>query len=143
MKLFLDANVLLDGYYQRAGAAASDQVIALCDGVAHSGWIAWHTLSNVFYLVRGHSKSSQTALQFVSDSLTWADVAETGKADALNAVGSGMNDFEDALQVAAALACGADIIVTRNTADFKASPLPVMTPERCLAHLASVRSATP
>jgi hypothetical protein len=47
VKLFLDTNVLLDGYFQRAGAAASDQVIALCDGVHHSGWIAWHTLSNL------------------------------------------------------------------------------------------------
>jgi predicted nucleic acid-binding protein len=143
MKLFLDANVLLDGYYQRAGVGASDQVIALCDGVGHSGWIAWHTLSNVFYLVRGHSKSSPTALQFVSDLLAWADVAETGKADALHAVGTGMSDFEDALQLAAALVCEADIIVTRNTADFKTSPLPVMTPEQLLAHLASSRSATP
>lgn len=143
MKLFLDANVLLDGYYRRAGAATSDQVIALCDGVTHSGWIAWHTLSNVFYLVRGHAKSSSTALQFVTDLLAWVEVAETGKADAILAAGSGMNDFEDALQLAAAFACGADIIVTRNTADFKTSPLPVMTPEQLLAHLGSLGSATP
>lgn len=70
-------------------------------------------------------------------------MAETGKADALHAVGTGMSDFEDALQLAAALVCEADVIVTRNTADFKTSPLPVMTPEQLLAHLASLRSATP
>lgn len=138
MKLFLDANVLLDGYFQRAGAQASDQVIALCDGVTHSGWVAWHTLSNTFYLVRGHSKSKLTALQFVSDLLTWADVAETAKTDALQATLSGMSDFEDALQLAAALACGADIIVTRNLVDFKTSQLPVMTPDEVIAHLASL-----
>jgi len=33
-----------------------------------------------------------------------------------------MRDFEDALQVAAAMACGAQFIVTRNERDFKASP---------------------
>mgnify|MGYP003560021681 CR=1 FL=1 len=33
------------------------------------------------------------------------------------------------------LACGADLILTRNTADFKASTVPVMTPEEFLAHL--------
>lgn len=143
MKLFLDANVLLDGYYQRTGAAASDQVIALCDGVTHSGWIAWHTLSNTFYLVRGHSRSKPTALQFVSDLLSWADVAETTKADARQATLSGMNDFEDALQLAAALACGADIVVTRNTADFKMSPLPVMTPDQVIVHLARLGTPSP
>jgi len=30
----------------------------------------------------------------------------------------GMNEFEDALQIAAAERCGADVIVTRNTTDF-------------------------
>jgi len=46
-----------------------------------------------------------------------------------------MRDFEDALQLAAAVACGAGVILTRNTADFKASPIPVMTPEEFLASL--------
>lgn len=143
MKLFLGTNVLLDGYFQRAGAVASDQVIALCDGVNHSGWIAWHALSNTFYLVRGHSRSAQTALQFVSDLLSWSEVAVTGKPEALHATQSGMNDFEDALQVAASVACGASVIVTRNTNDFLASPIPVMTPEQLLAHLSTLGSSCP
>lgn len=138
MRLFLDANVLLDGYYQRAGAAASDQVIALCDSIHHSGWTAWHTLSNVFYLVRGHSKSTPLAKQFVSDLLAWADVAVVGKAEAIQAISFAMTDFEDAMQLASAISCGADVIVTRNTADFRASPITVMTPEGLLAHLGAV-----
>ena len=133
MKLFLDTNILLDGYFQRTGAVASDAVIAKCDGTTHSGWIAWHTLSNAFYLVRGHSKSAPTALQFIEDILSWAELAETTKADAQQAAGSGMKDFEDALQYAAAIACAADVIITRNTADFKTSVIPVMTPEEFLA----------
>lgn len=133
MKLFFDTNVLLDGYFQRAGVAASDAVISRCDWVTHSGMIAWHTLSNAFYLVRGHSKSSATALQFINDLLDWADVAQTSKIDALWAVQSGINDFEDALQLSAAISCSANVVITRNTADFKASTMPVMTPEEFLA----------
>ncbi len=128
MRLFLDTNVLLDGYFQRPGAAASDAVIRRCNG-AHSGWIAWHTLSNAFYLVRGHSRSSQTAFQFVADLLAWVEVAQVGKLDAVWAMGSGLNDFEDALQLSAAKACGAEVLITRNTADFKQAHLVVMTPE--------------
>ena len=143
MKLFVDTNVLLDGYFQRPGAAASDQVIALCDRVKHSGCIAWHTLSNAHYLVRGHAKSGQIALQFITDLLSWADVAETTTADALQATRSGMSDFEDALQMVAAIAAGADAIVTRNVADSKSSPLPVMTPEQLMAHLAGLGTMAP
>lgn len=133
MRLFLDTNVLLDGYFQRAGAAASDAVLTRCDGVTHTGWMAWHTLSNAFYLVRGHSKSPATALQFVTELLAWAEVAQTSKPDALWATQSGINDFEDALQLAAANSCGADVVITRNPGDFKASVIPVMTPEAFLA----------
>ena len=137
MRVFFDTNVLLDGYYQRAGAAESEKAVMLCSGGACEGWLAWHSLSNVFYLVRGHSKSTTTALQFITDLLAWAEVSETSKADALMAVTSGMTDFEDALQVAAAMACGAKVILTRNVSDFKASAVPVMTPEEFLAYHAA------
>lgn len=43
-----------------------------------------------------------------------------------------MSDFEDALQVAAALAANADFIVTRNLQDFRRSPLPALTPPQFL-----------
>ena len=133
MRLFLDTNVLLDGYFQRSGAAASNAVIMRCDRSRDSGWIAWHSLSNAYYLVRGHSRSTSTALQYINDLLVWAEVPQTGRGDALWAVQSGLSDFEDALQLAAAACCGADVLITRNTTDFKASPIPVMTPEEFLA----------
>jgi hypothetical protein len=40
-----------------------------------------------------------------------------------------MSDFEDALQVSAAQACGADYIITRNGRDFVQSPLPALSPD--------------
>jgi hypothetical protein len=43
-----------------------------------------------------------------------------------------MSDFEDASQVAAAMACGAQFIVTRNERDFKKSPVPALSPEAFL-----------
>ena len=46
-----------------------------------------------------------------------------------------MRDFEDALQVAAARACGAQHIVTRNFRDFDRSPIPALTPAEALHEL--------
>ena len=92
-------------------------------------------ISNTFYLVRSHSKSTEVSNQFIIDLLAGVEVAETGKLDALAALEFGMRDFEGALQIAAAVACGAEVILTRNTTDFKASPIPVMTPEEFLIQI--------
>jgi hypothetical protein len=43
-----------------------------------------------------------------------------------------MNDFEDALQVACAMAGLADVLITRNTQDFTGSAISVMPPEEFL-----------
>jgi hypothetical protein len=39
-----------------------------------------------------------------------------------------MRDLEDAFQVAAAIAWGAECIVTRNLPDFKSSPIRAVSP---------------
>ena len=46
-----------------------------------------------------------------------------------------MADFEDAMQVAAARACGARFVVTRNAGDFRRSPIPAITPAEALEAL--------
>ena len=136
MKVFFDTNILLNSLFKEPGAKSSSECVLLCREGEHEGWIAWHTISNAHYIARSRSKSPLVALDFVSDLLAWVEVAETGKHDALTALEFGMRDFEDALQLAAAVACGAGVILTRNTTDFKASPIPVMTPEEFLDSLA-------
>jgi len=39
-----------------------------------------------------------------------------------------MKDFEDAMQVASAMACGADVIATRNVRDYARASIRVATP---------------
>ena len=46
-----------------------------------------------------------------------------------------MPDFEDAMQAAAARACGARSIVTRNIRDYERSPIPAITPQEALGQL--------
>ncbi len=51
---------------------------------------------------------------FIGDLLAFAEVAPTSRTDAVNALSWAMPDYEDALQAAAALACGADWIITQK-----------------------------
>ncbi len=130
MRLLIDINVVLDVALKRPGAPASARLLSLC-GRQHEGWLAWHSVATLAYLI-DRQQSAISARDFIRGLLAWADVAHTGKADAMAALDLPMSDFEDALQVAAAMACGAQFIVTRNVRDFKASPVPAFTPEAFL-----------
>ncbi len=130
MRLLIDINVLLDVALQRPGAPESARLLALC-GRQHEGWLAWHSIATLAYLV-GRQTSAISGRELIRGMLVWADVAKTGRADALAALELPMRDFEDALQVAAAMACGAQFIITRNERDFKASPVPALSPDAFL-----------
>ena len=135
MRVFLDTNILLDVFLNRPGKAVSMQVLQTCVSSGNDGWIAWHTLSNAFYIVRRETKLLAEAKRFASELLLWCNVAPVGTHEAIAAQSMNLSDLEDAMQIAAAVACRADVIVTRNTPDFATSPLPVMTPEQfVLAH---------
>jgi hypothetical protein len=47
-----------------------------------------------------------------------------------------LGDFEDALQVASALAYGASFLITRNVAHYRRSAIPALSPTQFLEHIA-------
>ncbi len=134
MRLLIDINVLLNVALQRTGAPESARLLALC-GRQHEGWLAWHSIATLAYLIE-RQQSAISGWELIRGILVWADVAKTGRPDALAALELRMPDFEDALQVAAAMACGAQFIITRNERDFKASPVPALSPDAFLRRYA-------
>lgn len=122
MRLLLDINILLDIAFQRPGDPASSSVVASC-GQQNEGWLAWHTLATLAYVIARQS-SAAAARSFIGGLLGWAEVAMTTRANAVQALSWPMADYEDALQAAAAQACSAHWIITRNERDFAASPVP-------------------
>ena len=61
-------------------------------------------------------------------------LAEVNDASAREALSLGFGDFEDALQVVVASACGANCIVTRDVADFSKSEIVALTPRQPPSH---------
>ena len=127
MRLLLDINILLDVAFQRPGEPATSQILARC-GRDHEAWLAWHSIATLSYLIE-RQQSKTVARAFLSGLLTWADIATTQRSDAQQALEWAMPDYENALQAAAAVACGAQVILTRNVRDFKGSPVRALTPE--------------
>ena len=130
MLLLLDINIILDVVFQRPGEPGSSALIGSCNE-QHQAWLAWHSVATLAYLIE-RERNPAVARELVTGLLSWARVATTGHQDAIQALQLPMSDFEDALQVSAAQACGADYIITRNGRGFVQSPLPALSPEEFL-----------
>ncbi len=132
MKILVDTDVLIDLALDRepfAGAAAQ-----LLDGLQQRpgmAFIAWHSVSNFYYLVQAKRGQAMTR-DFLLDLTRFVDIAPTTTGSLVYASSLDMRDFEDALQVAAARACGATLITTRNLKDYRRSPIPAKTPAEAL-----------
>ncbi len=110
--------MILDVALRRHGLfEGSKRALEKCEAELHEMFISWHTLSNLFYILR-RDRGTEKTVEFLRHLLTISTVAPVGHSDALRAVGFGLNDFEDALQLSAAESCRADMILTRNKADF-------------------------
>lgn len=135
MTLLIDTDVLLDVALDREPFA--DAACRLLDHLQMhpgDGMIAWHSVANFYYLVRSAQGDSCTK-EFIFDLLAFLRVV-AGDADSVrSALLLPMADFEDALQVVSAQSGKADRIVTRNTADYRQSPLPAQSPADILVEL--------
>src|SRR4051812_28976172 len=105
MRIFYDVNVLLDEYFEREGVDASEATIRAAGLEGNEGWIAGHTLAQLFYIVQKRTSKAE-AWQYVRELLEWVHVAPIANAEAASALNYGMTDFEDALQLSAAVTCG-------------------------------------
>ncbi len=135
MTVLLDTDILIDVAMDRAPFAAA--AATLLDALEHrpgSAFVAWHTLSNFYYLVAPVS-GRKRARNFLLELTRFAKVAPTTTESLRYAVRLSVSDFEDALQVAAAAACKADLIATRNIRDYAKSPIRAAPPSAVLEEL--------
>lgn len=133
--ILLDTDVLLDVALDRAPhAEASSALLALLERRPRMAFVAWHTVANFFYLVRP-SRGAQQARDFLVDLTGFVSVAPADTESLRYAASLAFPDLEDAMQVAAARACGAQYIATRNVKGFGRSPVPARTPAELLEEL--------
>jgi predicted nucleic acid-binding protein len=133
--ILLDTDILIDVALDRQPySVPAPELLDRLEGRPDRAFIAWHTVSNFYYIVAPR-RGGKSTRQFILELTRFVSVAATGT-DALRfAFTLPMTDFEDAMQVAAARICGAQHIVTRNFRDFARSPIPAVGPEQALAEL--------
>lgn len=133
--ILLDTDVLIDVALDRPPhAESSARLLTLLERRPRMAFVAWHTLSNFYYLV-SPTRGRNDARDFLVDLTRFVSVAPTDTEAFHFATSLPLADFEDALQVAAAWACGANCIATRNVRDFLASPIPAREPSELVEEL--------
>jgi predicted nucleic acid-binding protein len=124
MKLLLDINVLLDVLLQRdPWAEPAANLLTRIERGEAEGFIAGHTLTTIHYVV-SRARDRQLAAAAVTDLLRFMEVIPIEKMDFSQALVLPMEDFEDAVQAAAALKIGVDYIVTRDEKGFGGLSIP-------------------
>jgi len=135
LKLLLDINVILDVVLRRSPwVDEAARLLAAVENGEAEGFIAAHTLTTIHYYVSKH-RGRSAALAVIRDLLGIVRVVPVGGSDFLQALLLDIDDFEDAVQTTAALAIGANYLVTRNVRDFNEKLLAIRKPGEVLALL--------
>lgn len=135
MIVLLDLDVILDSALDREPfAEASAQLLDTLEAKPGSAFIAWHSIANFYYIVTP-ARSRNSAKNFLAELIRFVHVAPIDTKSFQYAVKLPMRDFEDAMQVASAAACNADVIATRNLRDYRNSPIRPCNPRDLVSEL--------
>lgn len=139
MDVLLDTNVIMDfignrePFFEDANA-----LITMCTKKVLHGFIAVHSASTVYYLMRRFVPDGHTRRRMLKGLFRTVDIGAADREAVLSALDhEEFSDFEDALQYECAQRFGASYIITRDIKDFVASDIPVCTPKEFLAKFAS------
>jgi predicted nucleic-acid-binding protein len=133
IKALIDTNVVLDYAEEREGFyEVAEEVFEQMWCGSFVGFVSSSAVTDIFFFLKKHYKSSETALSLLVTLLDTLEVLAVDRETIDAAIESGMPDFEDAVQSVAAQDYGIDIVVTRDKAGFSNSGLQVYLPEEFL-----------
>lgn len=130
MVLLIDANVLLNYITNRSDPYLEDsiKIVKLCASGECKGYIAFHSLSILWYVLR--KKSQYERRECIKNICNIFTVTSTSQTEIMNAIeNTSFHDFEDCLQDKCAKEVGADFIITCNISDYDNSEIPAITPD--------------
>jgi predicted nucleic acid-binding protein len=136
-RILIDSDVILDLLLDRKPFCEDSlAIIYACEQKQLQGFVTPVIIANVYYIFR-QKASHVTVTEQLKLLLNIISVLNMDQKQVLAALDSKFTDFEDALQYFSAIQSNkVNVIITRNTSDYKKSALPVFTPYEFLATFA-------
>ena len=85
--------------------------------------------ADIYYLTHRCTHSDEKARSILNSLLSIVSMLDSTAVDVFHALSSETTDFEDAVMIETAIRSKVDCIITRNTKDYRKSPVPVYTPD--------------
>ncbi|WP_299665304.1 PIN domain-containing protein [uncultured Polaribacter sp.] len=131
-RIFLDTNVMLDFLGERLPFYISAaKILSLSDKNQYTLIVSPISYATVSYFLT-KSEGSKVAIQKLRKFKVITEVCIINEQTIEKGLNSDFTDFEDALQFYNAIDSNCDIIITRNSKDFKKSTIPVLSPDEFL-----------
>ena len=133
MKVFLDTNILLDVLVERDNKEFTENATTILGRGSNRVldlYMSVLSVTTIAYVLRNMTTVKKKGI--IKDLVSIVKVLPSLPEHVENMLECQMNDIEDAMQVQSATEGQCDVIVTRNTTDFRDAGLPVISPEEFL-----------
>ena len=130
MAILVDTNVIINYLTNREDAYLNQsiEIVKRCSRSQYIGYIAFHTLSIIWYVLRRYDdKIRRNSLKNICEIFTVVAASQSEILDAIE--NDSFVDFEDCLQDKCAKEIGADFIVTCNIKDYENSEVIAINPD--------------
>jgi predicted nucleic acid-binding protein len=137
MKILVDTNIILDYLLEREPFfPITEQFFEeIVGGSRVTAYVSASSVTDIFFITQRQTRSYEKARRSVFLMLSLFQVCPVDYPILLEAYDSELSDFEDAVQIACALAGNLDGIVTRNPQDFLTEFIPILSVEGVLERL--------
>lgn len=129
MKVMIDTNVIIDVLLERENfVEESYKVLSMCEEHLISGFVSASSVTDIYYLVRKYTHSTELAYKTIGKLLEIVKVCGVTNNDVLTAFQKKAKDFEDCLVSVCAKSNNCNYIITRNKKDFENFEVEALTP---------------
>ena len=133
ISVLIDTNVVLDYAEEREGF--NEAARKIFDKITQRkvlGCVSASAVTDIYYFLLKRYKDPDFVILLLKKLIRILKILAVDRGTIETAINSGMKDFEDAVQAAAALDFGIDIVITRDKTGFHGSGLRVYSPEEFL-----------
>jgi Predicted nucleic acid-binding protein, contains PIN domain len=129
-RILIDTDIILDFLFDREPFSENaSKILSLCESKKVIGFVTPIIISNVYYLLR-KTATHEKVIERLTLLISLLEVLIIDKKVIIEALNSKFKDFEDALQnYSAEQNNEVNVIITRNTKDYKNSHLSIMYPD--------------
>lgn len=130
MRVLVDTNVIIDALTSRKPwNESAEKIFLMAANNTIEMCITASTATDIYYLLRKYLHDSDSAKVIMGKLYSLVGILPVTEDDCVDALASGIHDYEDAVVEKVAARQEMDYIVTRNIKDFRNSVVRVIIPE--------------